>query len=925
VDELKLPEQLDGPWDHVLILTYGADIPFFENALWGQLKTRCRNKIVLADGHRYLEACATYARTGLVRHLNQRYVAEGIFAPRAAHAKLILLTNAERGRLLVGSGNLGWQGYASGGELFTQYEYSPDDPQTLNAFLAVHELVEGLVAHQYVGPPVVKRIRYLWEKTPWLYQSPVGTWRPVRHNLSHSFLSQLQQACGDEPIEELWVLSPFYDQEALALERMIAALNPRQITLLMQPGYTSVDPTALQQVFARCGSRCRVRSFGSGSESPYVHAKMYLLKMPDRSICLQGSPNLSQVAMLWTVPQGNVELANLFSGPRDAFDELLAVLNIQTTDEPLDSLDLSYQLAETALEQTFEQWRLTGGEWHRNRMSLRFQGTMPDLREASLLIADRAFPIDVCRGQHQSLEVKLSTDAANLLGRPVPVAVRWSEGDDERTTNPVFVCNNTVLDAILEIVDDGDTLPRIGDLDLDDEEFERLLAELDAALVFDRPGVWILAGKTSPRTTNGDDEALRLDYADVDYDMLRQHPKLRQYARRRSGEPGYARSRLQIILNAITDHFRGLLDGASDAKPIEKALAELEDSQAETEEEREQEEEERQRRRQSYAKRLRRILMNFVRRYLRGLQSPDFQELAGPEVMAQNYVIFSHLLWRLFARDWVEPEFIVKSLHQMWTMFWGCDPQSGYFGTLDENEKAQVLELVQGEQHADAVLLASLYYAARLTLTEHWQELRLALRDFWRQMLLCTPFELSARVLNPTWHTVAELFPYEPPLPETIVEELTHLAQFETQRGFLRAVENEHGYPRGSCRFEKVKVRRAHFDDAVTATCLVIGAKRTLATRQVALAMLRDWMRFEDLEYYRIASPDCHGSQWMLFYEVSESVGVYWVRDRGDPIDIEGSVIPRSADWDAPLSELMALAGRIQAELVLAVDEVLHV
>ena len=104
--ELELPARLKGPWEHAVIVTYGMDIPFFENALWGQFNSRCRNKIVLADGERYLEACADYALGGLVRHLNQRYIAEGVFVLRAAHAKLILLVNAERGRLLVGSGNL---------------------------------------------------------------------------------------------------------------------------------------------------------------------------------------------------------------------------------------------------------------------------------------------------------------------------------------------------------------------------------------------------------------------------------------------------------------------------------------------------------------------------------------------------------------------------------------------------------------------------------------------------------------------------------------------------------------------------------------------------------------------------------------------------------------------------------------------------
>ena len=50
------------------------------------------------------------------------------------------------------------------------------------------------------------------------------------------------------------------------------------------------------------------------------------------------------------------------------------------------------------------------------------------------------------------------------------------------------------------------------------------------------------------------DDELRLDYADVDYDLLRAHPKLRQYLYGQSGATG-ARSRLQIILNAITSAF----------------------------------------------------------------------------------------------------------------------------------------------------------------------------------------------------------------------------------------------------------------------------------------------------------------------------------------------------------------------------------
>src|SRR5690606_8392602 len=115
-----------------------------------------------------------------------------------------------------------------------------------------------------------------------------------------------------------------------------------------------------------------------------------------------------------------------------------------------------------------------------------------------------------------------------------------------------------------EAEDAPEVLPRLGDLDLDDDEIERLLGELDAALVIDRQSVWQLAGRTMPSSGADDNEALRLDYAEVDYDLLRRHPRIQQYFRQHNiSAGGYTRTRLQIILHTITDHFRGLLEPAA--------------------------------------------------------------------------------------------------------------------------------------------------------------------------------------------------------------------------------------------------------------------------------------------------------------------------------------------------------------------------
>ncbi len=919
--ELELPTQLKGSWHHALILTYGANIPFFENALWRQFNRSCRNKIILADGRRYLESCIDYAHSGLARHLNQLYVAEGIFTPHAAHAKLILLTNPKQGRLLVGSGNLGWQGYASGGEQFSQYEYnidSDDGDEVLNAFLTVRELVETLLSRGHISSePAKRRIRRLLEQTPWLYQSPVGHWQPVRHNLNDSFLNQLQQAVGDEAVKELWLLSPFYDEKAVALKRMLKALKPRRATLLVQPGYTSVDPGALQRMLDKF-THCQVRAFSINRHSPYVHAKLYLLKLPDRAICLQGSPNLSQVAMLRPASRGNIELANLLTGPPKVFDYLLKALDIRSKAVPLNKLDLSYTKPEAPPKPLSNRWYLTGGEWHNDQLSLTFQGALPDLKQASLVIANRVFGFDVRHQEAGRLELKLSPGAVALLGQPVPITIRWGEGDDALTSNPIFVCNRAALDAVLEVTDESETLGRIGELDLDDEEFEQLLGELDAALMIDRRSVWQLAGRPSPTTTNDDDdESLRLSYADINYDMLRRHPKIVQYVDRGLGGRGYTHSRLQIILNAITDHFRGLLDVSVGPQLIETMTADLEESQAETEAEREQEEEEKQQWRRTSGQRLQRILKNFIRRYLRGLRSPDFQELAGFEVITQNYIIFTHMLWRLFAKGWVETEFVVDSLLQTWTFFWGSATQTGYYRELDETQQTQALQWIQ-EHHADAGLLAALYYSAHLTRLEHWQKPRFSLRDFWRELLRHPPFEATGKTLEETWRIVSHLIPYKSPPPTTIVDELASLSQFETKYNFLCTLEAKHQYPRHSCAFEKVTVWRRSLSKDVSVSCLVLRIEEALADKDAAIALLQAWMRSETLDYYRIASPDRDGSHKMLLYEVSEASGLYWARDRGeDPVDF-GPVVLQPLDWEVALLEMKDLAAQVDADLVLA-------
>ena len=99
MSKLEIPTLLSGPWKHCHILTFGADIPFYENALWRQFGRHCHNKIILADGNQYLDASSSYAGREQVRLLNQKYVVDGVFNKPENYLILIIKDELLKRRL----------------------------------------------------------------------------------------------------------------------------------------------------------------------------------------------------------------------------------------------------------------------------------------------------------------------------------------------------------------------------------------------------------------------------------------------------------------------------------------------------------------------------------------------------------------------------------------------------------------------------------------------------------------------------------------------------------------------------------------------------------------------------------------------------------------------------------------------------------
>ena len=95
----------DGEFDSSVVVTFNADLAFYEQVLLATLRSRgCYNNLVLMDLRQY-EAALNWA-SGLLRGLGRLYGVWPVAAPSAFHPKIVLLCGERRGRLILGSGNL---------------------------------------------------------------------------------------------------------------------------------------------------------------------------------------------------------------------------------------------------------------------------------------------------------------------------------------------------------------------------------------------------------------------------------------------------------------------------------------------------------------------------------------------------------------------------------------------------------------------------------------------------------------------------------------------------------------------------------------------------------------------------------------------------------------------------------------------------
>ena len=631
-----------------------------------------------------------------------------------------------------------------------------------------------------------------------------------------------------------------------------------------------------------------------------------LARLDGADVCLQGSPNLSQMALTRAGERANLEVANLLIGAPGEFDGLLGMLNCEGAGKP-ESWGIAYQKPKTETLPGSPACHLLGGEWDGSHIVL--DCTRPEhlAPPVGLVHDDQEVIVEVLRLDERRVWLSAPAALTEALGSPLPLAVSWQgEGQKRLRSNAIVLCVQPALHAARQYQPGGEHLQHFGALDLDDERLEALLLEMEKTLVIDRADVFRAAGKAAAAAASEDDEAQQT-YAldDLDRETVLDHPRLRRYLFGRhdaAGEDGLA-----ALLTSITSQFRGL--GASQTPvfmPVEDPP--LDDQ---TEEELIKEQRQRKERDAAVKRREWRLLKAFVRRFARGLTSAEFDEFVGPVVVSINYRLLLHFLTVLLSKSQNEPQYdppwLAEQLSQILQWYWGDETVRGYFRSLDTVHRETIAEGLEDSAICAGTLVAlaaGADVARQHDLTETLDRLAGVARRLVTNPPIAWPEEVVEEAMRASGVITAR-----PPDSETDLEAELRLAlDWESRAAFLRRQAERHLVEAHACNLSEHVLRHREGDRVVSGPVPVLKIEGVSEwTPATVNATLADFMRFRASSGYcvRLTTPEGGGAA-SLVYHVGKP-GSCLLLDHGTRKQSQvEDVRPAERPWDDPLKNLFA-------------------
>ena len=338
-----------GGFTGVIFLTYSLNLTFFEQLLAPALdQAGCSNVLILTDPDGYQQALELGASS--IQTAGLRYVCTPVLRKGAGiqHAKMLFMVGPNRGRLLIGSGNLTFHGFGRNLEIYSRFDYDAENYSTEpDPFLDAWHLIQTIINEIQLPFAAQQQIKTISDNVSWLKSTTNKSESTIWHNYDRPLLEQLiswRKTHGFvEPVQKLRAIAPYYDQNLSALKYLVDHLTPVQFQVHLDPNLTNMDGKKASQQWRGQSPKLNTLAIGPGADQNsqrHVHAKAILGQEKGGSWCMAGSANLSHPALLssWQ-NSGNLELVTFhWSDDPNAFNYLLEEPIVQTWEIDLSSI-----------------------------------------------------------------------------------------------------------------------------------------------------------------------------------------------------------------------------------------------------------------------------------------------------------------------------------------------------------------------------------------------------------------------------------------------------------------------------------------------------------------------------------------------------------------------------------------------------------
>lgn len=235
----------------------------------------------------------------------KEYCIHGFKAKGAFHPKIMMLFGQSSMLILVGSGNMTTCGHGKNIEVWNPVYVDSKDSPLYPFVIEVWNYVSGL--YGYLGKEAEWFIQSIVENCDLLQnieqvidglEYPATTEYSIRFfsgSPLNNIVSQIEQWIGDDSIESITIMSPFYDEQARLIAHFNSLYAPTQIRIIIQddfgnkPNYRKLPDNCLVYSWEKCHIE--------GAKKRSFHSKCMFFQGKRYSYLFCGSTNASVAAM----------------------------------------------------------------------------------------------------------------------------------------------------------------------------------------------------------------------------------------------------------------------------------------------------------------------------------------------------------------------------------------------------------------------------------------------------------------------------------------------------------------------------------------------------------------------------------------------------------------------------------------------------